>query len=460
MEEPSPNGPKKDASSLSVRLLRYVVATSYAKITRRLKHKTLSQPYIRSLKTVDTFNVVESELEQPTRQGTENDRLFLIKFFSTTPPEFQIRFPKLVERANKVADENFRLYTKDTCAEFHSLFILLLVRFEEHLEVLGKTRGDGKVPTPCSKEFNIAVESVIKSGYALQRLAHGAALRMHLQTIGPSMRSNYLSKTEMPMPVAEEQEEFDVDLKAVQPFVNVNGAAESRLWKSYIDWLRLIMVHFDAVEILVNYFTGPSCPRDAISIHILVPPYVDKRLLPWRELFNDSTLFPTKTTWDPLSVPASGNITNAGILQFLNNALGNASDSHTRASAVIASWAKRDLVLTIKNLENLKSSKLPGWKESATRLLDMLKELQDMPELGSELDLDISNDIAAISQSGRFFSTLASIKPEQDFRGALHCEACLASLLRQTANVSEGLVAQMKVGYFSISFLSPESHFL
>ena len=90
----------------------------------------------------------------------------------------------------------------------------------------------------------------------------------------------------------------------------------------------------------------------------------------------------------------------------------------------------------------------------------MLKELQDMPELGSELDLDISNDIAAISQSGSFFSTLASIKPEQDFRGALHCEACLASLLRQTANVSEGLVAQMKVGYFSISFLSPESHFL
>jgi len=81
MEEPSPNGPKKDASSLSVRLLRYVVATSYAKITHRLKHKTLSQPYIRSLKTVDTFNVVESELEQPTHQGTENDRLFLIKFF-------------------------------------------------------------------------------------------------------------------------------------------------------------------------------------------------------------------------------------------------------------------------------------------------------------------------------------------------------------------------------------------
>jgi len=178
-----------------------------------------------------------------------------------------------------VADENFRLYTKDTCAEFHSLFILLLVRFEEHLEVLGKTRGDGKVPTPCSKEFNITVESVITSGYALQRLAHGAALQMHLQTIGPSMRLNYLSQMEMPMPapvVVEEQEEFDVDLKAVQPFVNVNGAAESRLWKSYIDWLRLIMVHFDAVEILVNYFTGPSCPRDAISIHILVPPSVDK----------------------------------------------------------------------------------------------------------------------------------------------------------------------------------------
>ena len=66
----------------------------------------------------------------------------------------------------------------------------------------------------------------------------------------------------------------------------------------------------------------------------------------------------------------------------------------------------------------------------------------------------------AISQSGNFFATLASMKTERDFRGTLHCEAFLAFLLGETANVSEGLVAQMKVSYFPNSFLSPESHFL
>ena len=45
----------------------------------------------------------------------------------------------------------------------------------------------------------------------------------------------------MPMPPgeAEEQEEFNEDLKAVQPFVNINGIVETHLWKSYIEWFRL-----------------------------------------------------------------------------------------------------------------------------------------------------------------------------------------------------------------------------
>ena len=89
--------------------------------------------------------------------------------------------------------------------------------------------------------------------------------------------------------------------------------------------------------------------------------------------------------------------------------------------------------------------------------LSTLKGLQDVPEWGSILDLEISDDIMAISQSGKFFATLASIKTEKDFGGTLHCEAFLASLLDETANVSKGLVAQMKVGYFSSSFLSPDS---
>ena len=465
MKKLSPNGPTKDPGSLSGRLLRYVIATCYRKMTRRLKHKTLSQPYIRSLRQVntvdvnDSFNVDIFKLDKPSSERNEHDWLFLTKFFLTTPPEFQNKFPTLLKQGKMEFNKDYQLYTKDTCAEFHGLLILLLVRFEECLEKLGETRGDKEVSTPCSKEFKKSVELVMTCGYALQRLAHGAALRMHLKTIAPLlMHSKFPSLQEMTMPAPGETEgQEDEDLKAVQPFVNVNSIVQTHLWKSYIEWLGLIMVHFDAVEILVRYVTGQDWPAKDISIHILVPPPVGSRLLSWRELLDDSTLFPTKTAWNPPSSHASADITNAGILKFLDNALDNASDSHTHAAAVITWWGKRNLSYTINSLEKLKSSKLPGWEESATRLLDMLKGLQDVPERGSILDLEISDDIMAISQSGKFFATLASIKTEKDFGGTLHCEAFLASLLDETANVSKGLVAQMKVGYFSSSFLSPDS---
>ena len=97
-------------------------------------------------------------------------------------------------------------------------------------------------------------------GYVLQRLAHGTALHMHLKTIAPLlMHSNFLPQKEMPVPApgeVEEQEEFDEDLKAVHPLVNVNSVVQTHLWMSYIDWLGLIVVHFNAVEILIRYFTG------------------------------------------------------------------------------------------------------------------------------------------------------------------------------------------------------------
>ena len=133
-------------------------------------------------------------------------------------------------------------------------------------------------------------------------------------------------------------------------------------------------------------------------------------------------------------------MTNNGILKFLDNAIDSAFDSHTQANTVIMWWGKRNFRSTIDSLERLKFSKLPGWEESATRLLDTLKGLHDIPEWGSNLDLEISDNITVISQSGNFFATLASMKTERGFRGTLHCKAFLASLLGETANVSEGLV--------------------
>jgi len=245
----------------------------------------------------------------------------------------------------------------------------------------------------------------------------------------------------------EEQEELDEDLKAVQPFVSKEGV-EMPLWRSYVDWLRLIIAHFDAVDILVGYVTGPQFQHNNISVQILVAPPVDQSLLPWRELFTDSTLLPTKTIWDPLSGKD-----NAAILEFLNKAL----EPSSKAKAVKTFWRRQDLKNTIKNLEKVKSSDLPGWEECATNLIVKLEGLTSPPELDSNLFREVSDDIQALWDSARFFSSLCNT---QSFSGTLHCEACLASLLNKTENESKEISEQMKVGYVSNLFLSSVSHFL
>jgi len=235
--------------------------------------------------------------------------------------------------------------------------------------------------------------------------------------------------TSMPTP-GEEQEELDEDLKVVQPFISIEGV-QTPLWKSYVDWLKLIMVHFDAVEILAGYIAGPNFQHGAISIQILTAPPVDQHLLPWRELFTDSTLFPTETAWDSVSVKAKASISNACILQFLNNAL----QSSSRAKALKTLWSKKELKLTISNLEIMKLSNLPGWQDCTSKLLVKLKGLNGLPESDSNLFHEISDDIQSLWERTKFFGCLGDT---QAFSGMLHCEPCLASLLDETATVSEG----------------------
>jgi hypothetical protein len=60
-DHPSDGGPEAvNPSKMSDRLLRYIIATCYQKMERRLKHKTLSQPYFSSLKSVELTSLCRS----------------------------------------------------------------------------------------------------------------------------------------------------------------------------------------------------------------------------------------------------------------------------------------------------------------------------------------------------------------------------------------------------------------
>lgn len=458
MKGASSSNPTPNKGVCTTRLLGHVTSTCYKKMWHRFQHNTLSQPYVRYLKQVGTFDVDISKLDIPSH-GTENDRLFLEKFFVTTKQSFQDRYPALSEQATRRRHENFQLYTKDTSAEFHRLFIFLLDGFGENLDQLVTlgAKEKVKVSSPCSKEFDDAVKLVVTYGYALHKLAHGPALRMHLQTISPLLESNFRSQVKMPVPgPGEEQEqEVDADLKAIQ-FVVGDEPVKNPLHQFYIDWLRLVVIQFDAVEVLVAFFANPKCPYGRISVQLLETPHGGQELLKWQELLEDDTLFPNTTKMDDSDVLDPS---NKAIIEWLCSNIG----AHELAKPLVGSWSSRKFGPVISSLKTLQSSKVPGWKESATRLLHQLKGLQDLPKIGDKSYPEIYAEVLSISQSYAFYVALASKTKDSkgdskgDFNGTMHCEACLASLLFKDANVHNSLPEQMKVRYFSGSFFFHQS---
>ena len=58
--------------------------------------------------------------------------------------------------------------------------------------------------------------------------------------------------------------EQDAELKAVQPqaFHVIMGMSQPQvaLHESYVEWLKLMLIHFNAVDILGHYINGPQFP--------------------------------------------------------------------------------------------------------------------------------------------------------------------------------------------------------
>ena len=457
MKGASSSDPTPNKGACTMHLLVHVTSTCYKKMWHQFQHNTLSQPYVKYLKQVGTFDVDISKLDIPSH-GTESDRIFMKKFFVTTQQTFQDRYPALSKQAKKTHDENFQLYTKDTSAEFHRLFIALLDGFGENLDKLVVLEAKEKVKalSPCSEEFDNAVKLVVTYGYALHKLAQGAALQMHLQTISPLLELNFRSQVKIPMPgLGEEQEqEVDADLKAIQ-FVISDKPIKNPLQQFYIDWLRLVVIQFDAVEVLVAFFASPNCPYDTISVQLLETSHGGQDLLKWQELLEDDTLFPTTTTMDGSDVIDPSTVTNNAIIEWLCSNIG----AHELAKPLVGSWSNCGIGPVISSLKNLQSSKVPGWKESATRALHQLEGLKELPRDGDKLYPEIYREVLSISQSYAFYVALASKTKDSkgDFKGTMHCEACLASLLFKDANVHNSLPEQMKVRYFSGSFFFHQS---
>jgi hypothetical protein len=401
-------------------------------MARRFQHKNMSIPYINSLKQVKIIPVMPQSRRAPRVEGTiedESDRLFLVTFVATLikcPQSLKSSIPTLIEMAKEllsnhgIIGQDFELYTNETSTEFHHLLLELIDDFKDALVVLGKATKDNHIA------ITRAVDGVHRNGYALLRLARGCAFQMHLENI-----KFLLEDPHQPYDKnldGEPNEEFDEELEAIRSVLPPTGSdgAEKALVKSYVAWLRLMVGHFDAVEILVRFVTSQSFPYNHISVEILLAPRTDNNLLPWRELFTKNY------------IPQSGakqlssTVTNQQIQDFLETNILLVSEVQTAQDALDA-WSRSELLKTCQVLNELTKSHKKDVESKAMTILELLpKKLKNRdPKITQELQA-LRNMMVQPPGSNDFFLNLDSKK----FTGTLHCEACLASLL---PSFTEGL---------------------
>lgn len=300
-----------------------MVAFSHRTIARRFNNEYLSTPYVDALRQVTDVPLMSMDQKQPQQSDREkrdyldeirSDRQVL-KHLSMLPPgRVPIQIPNLLKAAENSQDKDFLLYTNETRMEFHLLLLDLLDRFREALATLVAMDKPEKFDR---QSFSKSVDLVHLCGFMLLRLSRGRAFKMHLENIQtvlqepirPSVETSTQAREGEGGATLEKESLLNPNTAAAQDFDGVlptPGSADALL-KSYVAWLRLMVGHFDAVEILCR-FIRPS--YKSIDLKIIVAPPTERTQLKWSDLVQNPKYFPNAAS-------SSSRFTNDDICKFL-----------------------------------------------------------------------------------------------------------------------------------------------
>ena len=448
------------------RVLFYVIVACRRKLVRRIKHPTLSKPFMQSLDAIGqtvTFADPPIGQEQPNPSVHSDERKHDVKFLefllaaqTIVGSQIAQKAPLLCELARAVQkDENhpFQLYTRETCQEYHNVLMEALHQFETYLvKLLALEKGQSSALQEC-------LYAILTYGNLLMKISLGSAVAQHLKTIEAVLRIHHRAHSEGADDDSEHDgdqlEEPDDDLIAVQTYVVDENGVPRPLWKSYMDWFRLILSLFESVEIICAYITlKPDLP---IVFRLVVPPEdpaLDRQMLPWKELLSDPDLFPTSASD---SDEPTSETTNAEIIEFITNSINSLPDPVRKVQdRITATMPVPKLRIICRRLATnilAVTPKLPTdspvypFKEASMAILAkilpnlallnpaVVKKVTDhrpylydcslAPKAIAGLD-EINKLLRNLDDATRFFHYLKTM--DNNFTGTLHCEACLASL--------------------------------
>jgi hypothetical protein len=200
---------------------------------------------------------------------TSNDQVFLSKLLPDIEPLLVNKIPNLMMEGR----HPHNLYTKETCTEFHLLLCELLEKFAEYLNDIQALQTQTSIVTVLVLD---KLNLILRVGTTLRLMVRGAAIKKHLKVI-----ENFLPDR---LDLVKQKEgggrdEDDKD-REDEEFVALHSNKPLPRWKTCIDWLELMVIHFDAIQVLICFVGHRSNKTINIAILSQCPP--DARMLSWR----------------------------------------------------------------------------------------------------------------------------------------------------------------------------------
>jgi len=156
--------------------------------------------------------------------------------------------------------KGIEIYNEDTYMEFHNLLSELLLSFRESLDNLKKlSKTSPRTVTAIRDQLKI----VLSFGRSLRAMVTGAAIEKHLRAVADLLKVNNGNSWVMV------DEEGDAEFDALKPYSTYCGKPLLP-WQSYKNWLKLMIVYFDAESIPRHHLS--SYPPASTSISRFWPP--------------------------------------------------------------------------------------------------------------------------------------------------------------------------------------------
>jgi hypothetical protein len=426
-----------------------------------------------SMKPEEIHLSAASSQRERLRNELLNDHQFLnlLQKRDTVVPDYATKYPNIA--ANVLNDSlqfattsNSELFNAATCMEYHLLFKHLMTQYQNAVNKIDSLAKGG---APFESELDFAVIT----GHMLLTMVKGRAFHLYLSTVAPIL-SRHLSEVRQIASDERDAEEREADERDAEKHDADERDADERdaderdaeegdaepgttlwdpvkadaatvaLWKPFKSWIMLMLVHLDAADALCSFVQQVELSRAEIDVKLVYSPLVSYNTIPLEELLQAGHI----------REPDGDEKTNAELLDFVKTAnvrkkqlkvLGSLQKKwDSRRVSEAKKFIKQVLDQTAK--EDAEDSDQRdggvGPNKTISALSEQLIELLSQQPVDSESICAKFTDLAEELKEGQGLP----FTENPTFRGALHCEASLASILdKSTRGAIRARIDQLKM---------------